>query len=375
MKIVILVQKLTGGGAERVAALWADGFAGRGHNVTLLLNDWHKTKHQYLVSSKVNILNRSIPLSNNFVSHFFNKLLKSTGFLKYRYKKILYNIDPDYIIGIMPPHAYNAKQLCPNLKAIYINTEHNAFERPNDAPLTSEQIYYKFEQNRHVDYVTVLTEADRKVLGSSYKNVTVLPNPLPFEPLEKVPVKRNLLLAAGRFSDWYIKGFDILIKSWGDIAKNYPDWILQIAGTGNKDDQATIKRLVKKCGAEKQIQLLGFCEDMKSVYSEASIFIMSSRYEGFGMVLLEAMSQGCACIVSDFRGRQREILTNDIQGLVIEEINSYKLSSAIKKMIEDDDYRKNCQQNAMERSKYYTIDEIMNRWEDIFKKISICAKG
>ena len=96
---------------------------------------------------------------------------------------------------------------------------------------------------------------------------------------------------------------------------------------------------------------------------------MSSRYEGFGMVLIEAMSQGCACIACDYKGRQSEIIQNDSQGIIcpVEDVDS--LASAIERMILDKSYREKCQYNAIERSKFYSLDNTMDRWETIINNI------
>lgn len=129
------------------------------------------------------------------------------------------------------------------------------------------------------------------------------------------------------------------------------------------------------------IEFLGFQKDIEKLYQEASIFVLSSRYEGFGLVLIEAMSQGCACVACDYKGRQREILS-PLQGDSLK-VNGYSdhgieatengilcepedveaLAEAIKKMIEDDEYREGIRANAIERSKYYSIENTMDRWE------------
>ena len=96
---------------------------------------------------------------------------------------------------------------------------------------------------------------------------------------------------------------------------------------------------------------------------------MSSRYEGFGLVLIEAMSQGCACIACDYKGRQCEIIQNDSQGLCCEPDDVDALAEAMRKMITDDEYRESIRNNAVERSKYYSLDNIMGKWEDLLSKV------
>ena len=87
------------------------------------------------------------------------------------------------------------------------------------------------------------------------------------------------------------------------------------------------------------------------------------------MALTEAMSQGCACIACDFNGRQREIIQDDSQGIICSNDNYLELSDAIKRMISDGEYRESCRTFAIERSKYYSIDKTIDRWEHIFQTL------
>ena len=144
---------------------------------------------------------------------------------------------------------------------------------------------------------------------------------------------------------------------------------MQIAGTGSEESLQYLKQLCKKNGVEDSVDFLGFRTDIEELYKQSEIFVLSSRYEGFGLVLIEAMSQGCACIACDYKGRQREIITDDSMGLCCEPDKVEALASNIKKMIEDEEYRKSVQMNAIERSKYYSIDNIMDHWEALLTRI------
>ena len=133
-----------------------------------------------------------------------------------------------------------------------------------------------------------------------------------------------------------------------------------------------------------RIEFLGFRKDIEELYKKSSIFVLSSRYEGFGLVLIEAMSQGCAPVACDYKGRQREILNPSSalpegegepnrkieiteNGILCEPDNVEALASAIRKMIKDDNYRERIQHNATTRSKDFIKEKIMNKWNDIFR--------
>lgn len=367
MKIVICVDKLTGGGAERVASLWARGFADNGHEVHVILSS-QSGLDAYTVPSSVLIHNVGIASK----SHIVRKILKKTfakHIIKLHFRKELLQIQPDVVIGVLGRWAYWAKQLYRGTNVKVIQTEHNSFERPNDAPMRKDMIHRKFVESKQMDHMTVLTQVDKNILGPEYLNVSVLPNPLTFEPAKQVPPKENIILATGRFNAWYVKGFDLLLKAWGSIAPNYPKWKLQIAGGGTKTEIMKIRTMATDYGiSADQIEFLGFCPDMLPIYQRASIFVLSSRYEGFGMVLTEAMSQGCACIACDFNGRQKEILQESSHGLLCKNNDILALSASIEKMITDNIYRASCQKGAIERSKAYKLENIMILWESIIQK-------
>lgn len=363
-----MVHNLTGGGAERVAALWATGFVERGYEVGMVLNCKKNTPRTYHIPDVVRMYNLC---GNEKVSWVANKLyrrLHMDYYYVHRLKAVLKDFQPDVAIGVLHPWAEWARKASAGIGLKIISTEHNSFERPESAPMTANVRKQKFEWNKRYTHVTVLTQADKKVIGKQLDNVTVLPNPLAFEPVEEIPPKEKIILAAGRLDAGHTKGFDLLIKAFGMTSN---DWTLQIIGAGSAKTVAKYKNLAQECGVEDRIQFLGYIDDPTPLYRRSSIFVLSSRYEGFGMVLIEAMSQGCAPIACDYKGRQREIITTEEEGIVCPVENVDALAKAIDKMIENDEYRHRTQQKAIERSQCYSLDNIMDRWEEIFKKVII----
>lgn len=368
LKIVIIVNKLSGGGAERVAALWATGFVEKGYNVTVLISETINN-FGYNISKKVCVKYIGLILRNSTLSALSKKIGISRWYYKRRLYKELQKIKPDICIGVLGNNALDAYKATRNLNTIVIQTEHNAYDRPDFLKSRSEIIKRKFKTNRIFDCVTVLSKADTLVKDVPTENMVVLPNPLTFNPIQEIGTRDNTILAVGRLDSWYIKGFDNLINAWGKIAKKYPNWKLQIAGTGSLKSQLYLQNLVKINNINSQIEFLGYCKDVCSLYRKTSVFVLSSRYEGFGMVLTEAMSQGCACIACDFGGRQKEIITTEKQGIICTNDNINELVKAIEKMIVDSDYRESCREPAIERSGYYSLENTILRWEQLFNKL------
>lgn len=415
MKLFIVQTYLGGGGAERVGVMLAKGLANYGHQVffvTNLQDDQH-----YEVDPNVCLL--------NLVTSQRTKLHKWGSAIR-QLRKLLKEYRPDSIIGIMELCSFIAKLSSIGLKIPVIATEHNAFERPITAPLSLAQKFFKYKVNRIYDVVTVLTDADKRFIGNRLHNVHVMPNPLALQPVEQIPEKKKVILAAGRLDAWHVKGFDVLIRAWANVVsslklqdsssshseaakpstavsslKEFQDsrfkcqdskelepgttetcnlklaedlqessaWRLQIAGTGSEESLQYLKQLCKENGVEDSVDFLGFRTNIEELYKQSEIFVLSSRYEGFGLVLIEAMSQGCACVACDYNGRQREIITDDSMGLCCEPDNVEVLASSIKKMIDDEVYRREVQKNAIERSKFYTLDNTTTRWNLLLERI------
>ena len=412
MNICIIQVALCHGGAEQVGVLLANGFYQKGHNVTILsdLNepiDYIPNKeiklHGILKSRNCNVLNR-----------WFHAIVEI--------RKFANKEKPDIMIGIMGLCTFVTYIACVGLKIPIVMTEHNSFERPASAPMPLSIKIFKFWINKLYKNITVLTEADKKVIGNRLKNVTVMPNPLLLKPIKYLSKKKNIVLAVGRVDAWHVKGFDTLICAWIKLHIsffNFQDtnncWWLKIAGAGKKesfdylmsllpdgewvynvndvDNHLNIKHTKEKnTSAEKHnsqksgvwrsekyhIEFLGFQKDMESIYKKSEIFVLSSRYEGFGLVLIEAMSQGCAPVACDFKGRQKEILCPEgvssskfhdsrieicENGILCEPDNVEALAQALEKMIKDENYRFQVQKKAVERSKLYSLDNIIKKWE------------
>lgn len=371
MKIIICVDRLTGGGAQRVAALWIQGFLNEGHDVSVVLSNL-RTPITYPIPNQIPIYNIDFNIPNGYIRHLCKMLCQTR-----KLRKIFQEIQPDLVIAVgikWGPLIYKAKRdMCFKV----IGTDHNSYERPPIEPMPPKLRKLKFEFNKKFDAVTVLTQADKDYIGNRLNNVYVLPNPLAFEPVGDNRVTREkTILAVGRLNAPIYKGFDILIEAFGKITKEFPEWKLVIMGEGTDSQKKHLNSLAVNNGIEKSFEILPFQADPLPVFQRCGVFCLSSRYEGFGMVLIEAMSQGCACVACDYKGRQREIIPNDDFGLVCPAEDIDALASSLAKMISDNDYRNKVEMNAPKRSQYYSLDNIMQRWNVILKSqgLHICHK-
>lgn len=383
MKICIVCPRLCHGGAERVAVSLANGFVARGHEVIFFADLYEE--QTFALDESIQLLNL-VPQSNN-------KLKKWGGAIRIL-RTQLKKDKPDVIIGIMSLCSIVAKMASIGMRIPVIATEHDSYERPGSAPMPFFIKCYKLWICRMFTYVTVLTDADKRIIAKRLRNVTVMENPLALEPIETLSPRKRIILASGRVDNWHYKGFDVLIRAFGKLVQGLKSkvqdegWKLVIAGVWrNPETRTYLDGIAKECGVLDKIEYTGFVEDMQKLYAESSIFVLSSRYEGFGLVLIEAMSQGCACVACDYKGRQREIMSPEGQGsmfnvqssnnkvelcetgILCEPDDVESLAEAMKKMIMDDEYRESVRAKAIERSKYYSIENTMDRWEKLLTSV------
>lgn len=164
-----------------------------------------------------------------------------------------------------------------------------------------------------LERLVVLTEADKADwLKAGCTNVTVIPNPCSLDGQKLLKIEKNkTVLAVGRLHEQ--KGFDLLLRAWQPIEKKYPEWTLRIVGEGPKRTELS----TQCCESDLQHAVLaGRAENVALEYAEASLFVLSSRYEGFGMVLSEAMWCGLPCVAFDCPQGPSELLADERGWLV-----------------------------------------------------------
>lgn len=381
MKLFLVCNSLGGGGAERVHVNLANGFAQRGHEVYLIADV--NQPASYPVDEQVHVL----PLCPQST----NKLKKWGGAVSMLRKNIK-KYKPDVVIGNMHLCSSVSRIAAIGTHTPVVMTIHHALES-KEYKFSKFDVFMDRFSPQLYSSTTVLTEADKEVMNNKYrqkKDIIVMPNPLTYIPIEvandgqminaqgeKIK-KEKIIFAAGRLNDWKYKGWDLLIKAWalmnGQWAKHngqFDDqssvlsgWRLQIAGTGSEQDFSFLKQLCKENDVEDSVEFLGYRTDMKELYQKASIFCLSSRSEGLPMVLIEAMSQGCAPVACENLGRTKEIITNEKEGLLFKTADVDDLAKQLSRMIADSEYRNRVQRAAVKRSAYFQIDHIIDIWED-----------
>lgn len=361
MKITFIINSLNSGGAERVGVSLANGLSKLGHEISIFT---HKDNIKYIPDSSIKM---------HWLHRHKNKLIKFISFFNQFFHHFV-NDRPDIVIQIM--HIRSLELLSARFftgrKFPIVISEHNSFERPASAPMGKWQSFTKWHLNKLYDCITVLTQADKKYIGNKLRNVHVMYNPLFLKPLENLCKKEKIILSAGRIDDWYYKGFDILIKSWERICRKYPEWKLKIIGDGSEKNINFLKTLANNID---NIEFSHFTTNIQQEYQKASIYCLPSRYEGWGLVVPEAMSQGCATIACDYKGRQKEVIKDNINGIICQPENEIQLTDKIELLIDNNDLRAKIALNAMRSLDQLSEFCIAKEWEKLIQETISHFKG
>lgn len=225
-----------------------------------------------------------------------------------------------------------------------------------------------------LDAVTALTEGTaagyRELLGPKGR-VLCIPNPAPPAPGRRAALDSRIVVAAGTLVRR--KGFDRLLKAWARLAPHHPGWQLRIFGSGPAGPD--LEGLIDALGIRGSARLCGHSPRLIEELAGASLFAMTSRREGFPMVLLEAMSVGVPVVAFDCPTGPRDIVSDGVDGHVIANGRARLFAEALGGLMADPDRRRRFGAAALAKMTDYRIDAIGERWEAVFGELAAAKRG
>jgi glycosyltransferase involved in cell wall biosynthesis len=218
---------------------------------------------------------------------------------------------------------------------------------------------------RTCEAVVVLTERDKRRWQAALaprSRLETIGNPLPFAfPGEPAPRHSRIVLAVGRLVR--AKGFDVLLRAWEKVSPAHPGWRLIIVGEG--EERGALEAQVRKLGIGRSVDMPGASTQVVDRYRDAAIFCLSSRYEGFGLVLVEAMAFGLPVVSTDCETGPRELVRDGENGLMVATGNPEALSAALQRLMEDDSLCANLAARARQDVRVMDIVAIAKRWQGL----------
>jgi len=220
---------------------------------------------------------------------------------------------------------------------------------------------------RYCDAVVTLTERDRQYWldGTHHKSqILAIENACPFPPQNYIKRENTkTVLAVGRLIQ--VKGFDMLLEAWVQVSDFMPDWELVIVGEGKERDKLT--KFIEENELTEKVNLVGKTSDVSKYYKEAEIFCLSSRFEGFPMVLLESLAFGLPIVSFDCDTGPAEILEGT-GSILVPKNNIDELASALIELMNSKEDRKIIGLQGKEKSKKYQPKEIIGQWIELLEK-------
>lgn len=360
MKILIIIDQMGGGGGARVTSCLCRGLVENGYEVSMLTDNVHHPV-AYPLPANVDII--PFPIKKNGKGLW--KTLKFNFDLIKAYRKKIHAVNPDAIIAVMALSFFYSKLASIGLGKTIIACDHTSFNRKVSRLVD----FVRYHFYKYADILTILTNKDANLLGKKFPNKVVIHNPLPFPILNHKTQRRKNILCVGRLKVWKIKGVDIIIDIWAEIANKNPEWVLEIAGTGTPESVNYIKSLINEKGLNNRVVLLGQVNDMAALLQSTSIFALPSRMEGLPMSLIEAASQGCACVAFEVGGAINEVITDGVSGYIVKDGDSAEFKLRLERLMHDPQLRESIGYSAIKESEKFSQEKFMNQWMSLLQRI------
>ena len=292
---------------------------------------------------------------------------------KQRLEKVLNEIKPDVVIAM----GQYEKGVIPSLKLVSkpvlireVHFEKN-YRRKDNTSLKGNLLAWMGEMYDYhwkikgYDHIVILTEEDKERNWKGWKNVLVMPNPITSVCEEKSTCENKTAIAVGRLAEQ--KDFASLIRIWGRVAEKHPDWRLEIWGKGELE--AALRQQIEESGLEGKVCLMGYTAEPLKKMSQASMYLLTSQYEGLPLVLIEAMSVGLPLVSYICPTGPRDIIEDGQNGYLVAVGDEKTFAERVCQLIEDEPLRKQMGQAGLKESEKYRIEDIAQRWMQLFREL------
>lgn len=375
MRILVTCDDISmGGGAERVVANLSNAFVENGCEVLVysLNRSFVDLPYDYdkRVKFKGCLKGIGFPKPKRFLGKVWREIKRIVMFpiiyycntdVERQFKKGLKEFKPDFVICNTHSNQLN-KIFLNKIGAKGIKIVHNCFEFYDK---------YKIDLSAFAN-VVLLTSQQISDFKSKYPHTHfyVIPNFIPQIPKQTINYSQKNVLSVGRLCEQ--KGYSRLIDIWAIIQKDsvFKEWKLSIVGEGNLRLQ--IEKKIKDLQLEKSILLKPFTKEVEKEYLQASVYVMTSLYEGFPMVLIEAESYGLPCLAFDIKTGPSSIIENDKSGFLIKDDDIEDYVKKLKSLMQNQELRENMGGESKRIAQtYFSKEVVMKQWFELFKQISI----
>lgn len=364
------------GGMERVLTTKANYLAEElGYDVNIIITDDKGEKPFFSLSNKVKVIQLDIDIDKLWKYPFLKRMFlyqKKNRVYKKKLEQCLNHIHPDITVSLLRREINFLCDINDGSAKVgeihfgrykYREIQIKILPRFINKWMTKCWMAQLDRKVKQLNRFVVLTNEDASN-WKGLKNIVVIPNPITVNSEKLSDCTHKRAIAVGRYT--YQKGFDLLVKAWKTVNEKHPDWELHIYGGGDKSEY---QKAVNELGLNNMVYLHGPVSSIEEKYRESSIFILSSRFEGLPLVLMEAMTVGLPSVAFKCPCGPKELIYNMEDGLLCETGNTSMLAENICLLIEDEQMRKDMGIKAAQNIKRFAINNIMNRWDDLFKTV------
>ena len=350
------------GGEERMCQIVANELSQRGHNVVVVLTD--QLKNEGIVYP-LNVGVRLYYLQKNRVERKLNKWFVRLPEMRYRYLLKKHHID--VVIDVGSPKSLLTTKAAEGLNIKVICWDHFMYESFRKRWCYDD--LKRLIMDGKIHRMVVLTQDDVNSYAEQEKGfpegfVCHIYNPSPIQTDTYMPHFSKKVMACGRLANQ--KGFDLLLDAWREVEQQDSEWQLEIVGDGYSRQE--LEHQVSDNNLQR-VTISHFTNQVKEKYAEAGVFVLSSRYEGLGLVLLEAESMSLPIVSFDCPCGPREIVRHGYNGYLAEPENPHDLAEKILAVIRDDRLREQMGRNAFEASRQFRTEKIIDQWERLINDV------
>lgn len=378
MKIVYcMIDCSLDGGTERTISIQASYLAEHGYEVHIITEEIPKyDKNMYYFSHKIQFHHLDIGYQkvDNSISPFrIWRRIKKGQEHRQKLERLLFRLHPDFTISVFGHEAsflYSLKDGSRKVLQYHFSRYSRSIEFKYNGASVSQKLFTLIKEwrkrtfiNRY-DAFVVLTKEDAKD-WKNIRNLYVIANPLSFITETSSSCLNKQVISVGRLT--VLKGFDMLLEAWSIVASKHPDWRLTIYGKG--EELTKLQALIRQYALGDSVDIFPPTRDIADKYLESSVYVMTSRSEGFGMVLLEAMACGVPCVSFDAPCGPAEIISDGEDGFVTPLGDVWGLAEKLSLLMSNDDLRIKMGKNARRNVLRYSVDRVMKQWVDLFDAV------
>lgn len=376
-KIVICTPAIySAGGVERVVAVKANYLTEQlGYEVTVIVTEGSGRDSFFPISPQVRIVNFELNFEELWRLSFWKKVIvyiQKQRQYKKRLTEELMRIGPDITISTLRREINFLTGIGDGSRKIgelHVNrSNYRSFDEKDSNAV--KRLFGRFWMNslirqlKKLDRMVVMTETALHD-WPELSNVVKIPDPLPFRIDSVSDLSQHRVISVGRYA--YDKGNDLLLQVWAVVEKQMPDWSIDIYGNGNRDPYTD---QVRQLGIDaSRCHLYGPTPDVKKEYLDSSVFVLPSRFEGFGLVLIEAMACGVPVVSFDCENGPRSIITDGEDGFLVRPFDTGAFVEKVVLLMNDANLRKRMGGNARKTAAQYDIEIIGRQWKQLYDEL------